>query len=95
MPRKTRSKKILAKLHRLEQSQTPVEEAAVQDEVTASPAAPVVSYQFKPSETVTKTATTIASHLDYSYVYKDLRKTLFFATAAVIFEVLLKVVFFK
>lgn len=88
MPKKTRQEKILARLRRLEQEKTAI--TAQTEQNSAKTVAPKISYQFegglKTQETVTAKVTA-----DYSYVYKDLTKSLLFAAVAIIFQFLLAV----
>ncbi|HSX58138.1 MAG TPA: hypothetical protein VLE47_02585 [Candidatus Saccharimonadales bacterium] len=94
MPRKTRSEKILAKLRRLEREQTPSqpgEEVAPINQTTPSK----IAYEFKAEEKQQQPAPIRTMAIDYSYVYKDLRKTAFFAAVAVLFEIVLRIFIFK
>ena len=92
MPKKTRQEKILARLRRLEGSQTRVE--GVQPTIEQLPEGPKVSFVLKPKTSQPTTATS-ADVVDYSYVYKDLTKSLIFAAVAVTLQVLLALFVFN
>jgi len=94
MPKKTREEKILARLHRLEKTQTegstPTPDGTVskstfnladaaRKETVSSPAAPTTGRQ----------------NLDYSYVKGDLRKIALFTIAALLTEFVLSLTFAK
>ena len=82
MPKKTKQDKILAQLHRLQSNQT-ISESNV------NPPKATVSLDLDNINVVAKQIPTTAikvSNQDYSYVTKDLRKTLFFVVVAIIFE---------
>lgn len=82
MPKKTKQDKILAQLHRLQSNQTI-------SESNLNPPKTTVALDLEKINVVAKqtpTAAIKASSQDYSYVTKDLRKTLFFVVVAVIFE---------
>jgi len=83
MPRKTKQDKILARLRRLQGSQT--------DPVEAEPQKQTISLDLDSlkNEKVAEIAPTKGSVQDYSYVIADLRKTLFFVVVAVLFEIAL------
>jgi hypothetical protein len=82
MPKKTREDKILARLRRLEK-----DTSSTRDGVSSNnQAEPKITY-----ESVATGQTSIQSKplgVDYSYVYKDLTKSLLFAAAAVIFQII-------
>ncbi len=82
MPKKTKQDKILAQLHRLQSNQTMSDNNVNQTKTT-------VSLDLDNINVVAKQTPSIAvkvSNQDYSYVTKDLRKTLFFVVVAIIFE---------
>ncbi len=89
MPKKTRQEKILARLRRLENSQ---EQASVSTTANNNPTISEpqkVSFEFQSETKKQVTNPTASVSLDYSYVYKDLTKSLAFAAVAIIFQVIL------
>lgn len=70
----------------MQQQQNPVVNPTSNEEQKA--AAPAVTISLKPLETaqITQTTAQKPSTYEYNYVYKDLKKTLFFAALSVIFE---------
>ncbi len=89
MPKKTRQEKILARLRRLERVQEP--KTANEQNLAGTTEIPKVSFQLK-TETNPAAASTIkATSFDYSYVYKDLTRSLIFAAVAVIIQVVLAI----
>ena len=92
MPKKTRQEKILAKLRRLEKDQSPIisnNQSSVETEI------PKVSFQLKAETNPAAAATVRSTVSDYSYVYKDLRKSLVFAAVAAIIQVVLAIFIIK
>ncbi len=90
MPKKTRQEKVVAQLKRLQQQQAVVsnspESNLAEKQPTLTISTDLKSLETKaPSEQITQ-KTVVA---DYSYVYKDLRKTLIFVSVAIIFEIIL------
>ena len=93
MPKKTRQEKILARLRRLEKDQEPT--TASEQNLVGTTEIPKVSFQLK-TETNPAAASTIkATSFDYSYVYKDITKSLFFAAVAVILQIILAIFVIK
>ncbi len=91
MPKKKRQEKILAQLKRLQQLQVTPESSVVLNPETSTTTKFNIPADLKSLETKTNPSFTSASSkvLDYSYAYKDLRKTLIFVAVAVIFEIVL------
>ena len=92
MPKKTRQAKILAQLRRLQDQTKPVQNDTSDEKVSA---VKVSSSILKSLETPQNTSPKVFSKTeteDYRYVTKDLRKTLIFASGAIIFELVLSVV---
>lgn len=83
MPKKTKQEKILARLRRLEQVQS--------SDTSVSPSTEIPKISFKvPSDSQPSvSAMPSVSIQDYSYVYKDLRKSLLFAALATLLQVVL------
>ena len=93
MPKKTRQEKILARLRRLEKDQNPV---GVSDQnLVGAAQTPKVSFQLKTETNPAAAAPIKATSFDYSYVYKDLTKSLVFAAVAIIFQVILAIFVLK
>ena len=86
MPKKTRQEKILARLHRLEKEQNNSVEINFNNSEKSQ--SPRVSYEPKEETNPTKERQS-SENINYAYVYSDLKKTLFFAAVAVIFQVVL------
>lgn len=83
MPRKTRQEKILAQLRRLQKDQS-----QTNPDKKPEPESSTVSLNLEPL-----TAPTISqpkpTQEDYGYVISDLKKTTFFAAAAITFQIAL------
>lgn len=91
MPKKTRQEKIIAKLRRLESSQNIPDEAAQQNQENKTP---TISLDLK-SENTQDIQTNSTSIWDYSYVYKELTKSLIFAALAIGFQIILAIFVLK
>lgn len=85
MPKKTRQEKILAKLKRLEKTSEPPIESHSSTPLIS------VSTNLKSLETtgIVSETPTVKVSSDYSYVYKDLTKTIIFAVVAIVFQIIL------
>lgn len=89
MPKKTRQEKILAQLKRLQQRQTqPTQPDTTTQENPSKIEVSTGLKSLEPKNNVVSAGET-SKELDYSYAYKDLRKTLFFVSIAIIFEIIL------
>jgi hypothetical protein len=88
MPKKTRQEKILSQLRRLREQTENTHLASLSP--TEQPVREKPSYEITSLGKVKNAASASKIEVeDYSYVYKDLRKTVVFVTLAVIFEVIL------
>ncbi len=85
MPKKTKQGKILAQLRRLQSTQVIGNETNSLTKKSISLNLETTVTDSKPTENV---QTKIFSY-DYSYVIKDLRKTLFFVVIAIVFQIVL------
>lgn len=93
MPKKTRQEKILAKLRRLEKDQAPLETNS--PGLVGTTEIPQVSFQLKTETNSAASVPTRVASFDYSYVYKDLTKSLVFAAVAVILQIVLAIFVIK
>ena len=89
MPKKTKQGKILAQLHRLQSNQNTASETSSSS--TKTQVSLNLESITKESQIVEGVPTKSAIY-DYSYVMLDLKKTLFFAVIAIIFEFFLSFV---
>lgn len=90
MPKKTRQEKILAQLKRLQQLQS---NQSVQNNKIEKETKTTIKVDLNPVETEKPIVSRNEKKVDfdYSYVTKDLRKSLIFAAAAIIFEIALSI----
>lgn len=91
MPKKTRQEKILAQLKRLQQQQNSVANPTAEQNSNLVRPAITITSNLKSFETKENSdfAPINTKVMDYSYAYKDLRKTLIFVSLAIIFEIIL------
>lgn len=91
MPKKTRQEKILAQLKRLQQKENIVANPKAEQEPNNNPPEIKLTSNLKSLETKENSVFTPTNNklIDYSYAYKDLRKTLIFVSLAIIFEIIL------
>ncbi len=91
MPKKTRQEKILAQLKRLQQQQNSIANPIVESNSTNSRPGINITSNLKSLETKENStfSPTNTKVIDYTYAYKDLRKTLLFVSLAIIFEIIL------
>ena len=91
MPKKTRQEKILAQLKRLQQQQNIVSNPTIETKPADAQPEFKIASTLKSLETKENSVSSPINtkELDYSYAYKDLRKTLLFVSLAIIFEIIL------